>query len=74
MDGSLYKELWTIRFNKMLELETRSVEEYQALLKECRGQVQDHAILPHLERMIRDEKKHAGLVRELLEILARQNA
>lgn len=74
MEGSLYKELWTIRFNKMLELEEKSVEEYQALLQECKSQAQDHAIFPHLERMIVDEKKHVALVKELLEMLEKQTA
>jgi rubrerythrin len=74
MDRSLYRELWDMRFRKMLELEESGVHAYEGLLAELRRAQREHALVPHLERLIADEKKHALLVRELLEILERQPA
>ena len=72
MEKRLYRELWHLRFQKMLELEKQSVVDYEALLAECKKKYKDHPIQPHLERLIADEKKHALLVGELIEILGRQ--
>ncbi|MBI3252377.1 MAG: hypothetical protein HYZ52_03530 [Candidatus Omnitrophica bacterium] len=72
MDRRLYRELWTLRFNKMLDLEKKSVGDYTALLAECRRLHKNHSIEPHLERLITDEKKHVLLVGELIEILCAQ--
>ena len=72
MQRKLYRELWNIRFLKMLELEKKSIQSYEALLEECRKKHKGHSIEPHLERLIADEKKHERLVRQLLEILRAQ--
>ena len=72
MKRRFYKELWGVRFNKMLDLEEKSVVNYQALLDECKSHFRHHSIVAHLERLIIDEKKHAVLVRELIKILDRQ--
>ena len=72
MERKFYKEVWAIRFNKMLELENKAVTEYQALLEECKRKHKGHSIEAHLERLIKDEKKHAGLVQELITILDSQ--
>jgi hypothetical protein len=72
MDRPLYKELWRLRFEKMLKLEEESIVDYENLLKECKTLHKGHAIEPHLERLIRDETKHAKLCKELLAILNRQ--
>ncbi len=72
MERRFYKELWNIRFNKMLELEKQSVVAYQALLDESRKRHKGHAIEPNLEKLIVDEKKHTVLVEELLKILGTQ--
>ena len=72
MDRILYKELWKLRFEKMLKLEEESVKDYQSLSGECKTKYKDHSIIPHLEKLITDEKKHALLVKELLTILNRQ--
>lgn len=73
MDRRLYKQLWSLRFKKMLQLEEKAAGDYEALLAECRTKYNSHSIIPELERLIADEKKHAQLVKELLEILARQS-
>ena len=72
MDRRLYKELWAIRFKRMLHLEKKGVHDYESLLKECKDDHRNHAIEPHLERLIQDEKKHVMLVEELIRILERQ--
>ena len=72
MERRFYKELWEIRFKKMLQLELQSVTDYQALLNECRKKYKDHPIEPHLEKLIKDEKKHAVLVEELISVLNAQ--
>jgi rubrerythrin len=74
MENRFYKELWALRFDKMLKLEEQSVTAYRDLLAEIRQKSKDHVIGPHLERLIADEKRHVGLVRELQEILARQKS
>ena len=72
MERRLYQELWSLRFNKMLELEKKSVTDYEFLLEECKKRDKAHSIQPHLERLIKDEKKHTLLVEELLQILDSQ--
>lgn len=72
MERRFYRELWSLRFNKMLKLEKKSVVTYRDLLEECQKRFKDHSIISHLERLIRDEKRHARLVQELIKILNRQ--
>ncbi|MBI4431942.1 MAG: hypothetical protein HY592_00455 [Candidatus Omnitrophica bacterium] len=72
MDRRLYHEIWKLRFDKMLELEKKSVADYTALLEESRRRHKGHSIEPHLERLITDEKKHTLLVEELIKILSAQ--
>lgn len=72
MNRELYREIWSARFEKMLGLELEAVQAYQELLEESRRAHPGHPIGSALERLILDEMRHAGLVRELIEILARQ--
>ena len=72
MERKLYKELWQLRFDKMLKLEQQSVDDYQGLLQECEKSYKDHAIANHLKKLIQDEQKHVNLVQELIRILERQ--
>ena len=73
MERRFYKELWSLRFNKILKLEEKSVVDYEALLRDCKKHSKNHSIISHLERLIVDEKKHAILVQELIQILERQS-
>ncbi len=72
MRRKFYKELWKIRFDKMLALENKSVDDYTSLLNQCKDHPSGEAIKRHLEQLITDEKKHAKLCEELLKILNRQ--
>lgn len=72
MERKYYKELWDLRFKKMLELEEKGVAAYQALLEEVRKKHKGHAVETHLEKLITDEKRHVVLVGELLKILESQ--
>ena len=56
----------------MLALENQAIADYQGLLGECKSRFHNHSIIENLERLISDEKKHALLVRELIQILERQ--
>ncbi|MCG3175234.1 MAG: hypothetical protein MOGMAGMI_00156 [Candidatus Omnitrophica bacterium] len=72
MNRQLYRELWNLRFTKMLDIELQSIEEYKHILAELRKSHGNHAVVPHLERLVADETKHAKLCEELLRILKRQ--
>lgn len=74
MHRKLYKELWRIRFQKMLALEEQSITDYQSLLKDCKKTNKNPSIIEHLENLISDEKKHALLCKELLRIVERQES
>ena len=72
MKRSLYRQIWKIRFEKMLKVELASAKEYEELLEECRKTNKTPAVAAHLERLVSDEKKHAKLCEQLLAILERQ--
>ena len=71
MQRKLYRELWTMRFQKMLKLEEQSIVDYTSVLKECKGKG-NTVFETNLKKLILDEKKHAKLVKELLNIVDRQ--
>lgn len=72
MERKFYKDLWSLRFKKMLKLEEQSIVDYEKLLAETKKRVQNEIISEHLKKLISDEKKHVLLVKELLQILERQ--
>ena len=72
MERKHFKELWRLRFEKMLALEKQGAEEYQTLLNERQGECQASSVIPHLKLLINEEKKHIHLVEELLEMVNRQ--
>lgn len=71
MQKKLYKELWNLRFQKMLVLEEQGILDYKNLLKEC-TKSKDEEIAESLKQLIADETKHAKLVRELIKIVSDQ--
>ena len=66
------RELWGIRFRKMLNVEKLGVEECQKLLDECKANHSFPVIEPHLEQLVRDEIKHSLLVEKLIQLLDKQ--
>ena len=72
MEKRFYKELWDLRFHKMLQLEKQSAAAYQALLDRCEKDFAGHSMIPHFKKLIADEKRHVLLVQELIDILKRQ--
>ena len=73
MQRQLYKELWVLRFQKMLRLEEESIVGYQKLLEECQKKSEGGLELQNdLKKLITDEKRHAKLVQELLNIVRRE--
>ena len=76
MERSLHKELWGIRFQKMLAMEKGAVGDYADLIKQCdqlfkTGNTQ-HPLKTQLEGILKDEGKHIKLIEELLSILEKQ--
>ena len=70
MQRELFKELWILRFRKMLRLEQESVVAYEELLEECeKKHKSEKEIQQHFKTLIQDEKKHAKLVQELIKIV-----
>ena len=72
MQGRFHKELWTMRFQRMLDLELRAAETYEFLLEECKQKEEEMSVQEELAKLVADEKKHAKLVQQLLEIVAKQ--
>ena len=73
MQKKLYKELWALRFQKMLALEEQSIEDYEKLLKECAKLKTEESVKEKLTQLKADETSHAKYVRELLKIVDRQD-
>ena len=73
MQRRLYKELWLLRFQKMLQLEEESVKQYENLLEESQRMYKnDIEIQDIFRKLIVDEQRHAKLVQELLDIADKQ--
>ncbi len=72
MQKKLYKELWNLRFQKMLVLEEQSARDYKDILKECTKLKTAETVKEKLKQLIADENQHAKYVRELIEIVNRQ--
>ena len=72
MERQFTKELWILRFQKMLALEKSGANDYQQLLDECEKHELDSQIISSLNELISDEKRHTQLVSELIEIANRQ--
>ncbi len=62
------KELWRLRFMKILELEQASFGFYQKLLKKKSGLLHQAGIEPILKQILRDEARHIRIARELVRL------
>ena len=73
MQRELYKELWLLRFQKMLQLEEESVKQYENLLEESQKMYKNDIETQDIfKKLIVDEQRHAKLVQELLNIVDKQ--
>lgn len=72
MQKKLYKELWRLRFEKMLTLEEESIQEYEQILQECTQDNVQGTVKGRLKQVISDEAAHVKLVQELIQIVNSQ--
>lgn len=71
MNPEHVRELWRIRFLKILELEQESFNFYQKLLKENAGLLEESGVKPTLQQIMRDEGRHIRIARDLLGMVQR---
>ena len=64
------KELWQIRFQKILDLERDSFDFYQKLLKERAALLQASGLESVIKQIMRDEGKHIRIATELLRLVS----
>lgn len=69
MQDSLLKKLWEIRFQKIFDLEVESQEFYKKLLEENKEILQGTKAKTILEKIMKDEEKHAKIAKQLLELV-----
>lgn len=76
MNSEHYKELWTLRFQKLLKVEKESARRYKSLIKKSvcvkKSKEVKQTIVSSLEEIYRDEIKHVKLVKKLISILSEQ--
>jgi rubrerythrin len=64
-----FKELWEIRFLKVLNLEKESLSFYRSLLKHNQSLLEETRAKAILERILEDERRHIRIVRKLLRLV-----
>ena len=66
------RELWSIRFGKILELELESFHFYERLLKEKSSLLKDAGLEPVIKQIMHDEGNHIRIAKDLLELVNRK--
>ncbi len=69
MNPNHEKELWQIRFEKILQLEVDSFNFYKQLLKEKGEILRDAGLDSTIKQIMHDEGKHIRIAKELLELV-----
>ncbi len=64
------KELWQIRFQKILDLEKDSFDFYGNLLKEKSALLKEAGLDSVIKQIMRDEGKHIRIAIELLRLVS----
>lgn len=64
------RELWQIRFQKILQLEEESFEFYQKLLKEKAKILEKTETKSTIQEIMRDEGKHIRIAKDLLKLVS----
>ena len=63
------KELWQIRFKKILQLEEESFEFYQKLLKEKAEILEKAGAKSTIQEIMKDEGRHIRIAKDLLKLV-----
>jgi len=66
MNPEHVRELWRIRFLKILELEEESRNFYQKILREKADLLEEAGVKSIVKQIMRDEEKHIRIARELV--------
>ena len=61
------RELWQIRFSKILELEVESFNFYQKLLKEKSDLLEKSGVKSIIKQICSDEGRHIRIAKDLLQ-------
>lgn len=69
MNSEHVRELWRIRFQKILELEEDSFNFYLKLLREKSDLLEETGVKPVLKQILRDEGRHIRIARDLLRLV-----
>jgi len=64
------RELWQIRFQKILQLEEESFEFYQTLLKEKAEILERTRTKSTIQEIMRDEGRHIRIAKDLLKLVS----
>ena len=68
MNPEHVKELWRIRFGKILELEQESFHFYQKLLKEKSALLEEAGIQPLIKQILQDEGRHIRIAKDQVQL------
>ena len=71
MNAEHTRELWRIRFQRILELEEESFHFYKKLLKEKTKLLEETGIKETLRQIMRDEGRHIRIAKDLLRLLSK---
>jgi hypothetical protein len=69
MNSEHVKELWRIRFQKILELEEESFNFYRKLLREKSDLLEETGVKPVLKQILRDEGRHIRIAKDLVRLV-----
>ena len=62
------RELWQIRFLRILQLEEESFEFYKKLLKEKKKILEQTEVKSTIKQIMRDEGRHIRIAKDLLKL------
>ena len=68
------RELWSIRFLRILQLEQESFDFYQKLLNEKSAVLEETGVHSILKQILRDEGRHIKIAKELIRLVGQQLA
>ena len=69
MNPEHVRELWCIRFLKILELEQESFNFYKKLLEEKSVLLEEAGIKPMIKQIMQDEGRHIRIAKELVRLV-----